>query len=39
MSEAGIHFDFYFHLRGAIEDDPQRGERTYVRIEPESTYG
>jgi len=37
MSEAGIHFDFYFHLRGAIENDPQRGQRTYARVEPE--YG
>jgi type I restriction-modification system DNA methylase subunit len=37
MSEAGIHFDFYFHLRGAIENDPQRGQRTYARIEPEYT--
>jgi hypothetical protein len=25
MSEAGIQFDFYFHLRDAIDDDPQRG--------------
>jgi hypothetical protein len=35
MSEAGIHFDFYFHLRSAIDDDPQRGQRTYERVEPE----
>ena len=35
MSEAGIHFDFYFHLRTAIEDDPQRGQRTYERVKPE----
>ena len=37
MSEAGIHFDFYFHLRGAIENAPQRGQRTYACIEPEYT--
>ena len=35
MSEAGIHFDFYFHLRSAIEDTPKRGRRTYDRAEPE----
>jgi len=35
MSEAGIHFDFYFQLRSAIEDNPQRGQRTYERVEPE----
>jgi len=35
MSEAGIHFGFYFHLRGAIGDDSQRGQRTYARVEPE----
>ena len=35
MSEAGIHFDFYFHLRSAIEGTPRRGQRTYDRAEPE----
>ena len=35
MSEAGIHFDFYFHLRNAIEDTPRRGQRIYDRAEPE----
>jgi hypothetical protein len=37
MSEAGIQFDFYFHLRDAIDDDPQRRGRIYEHIEPE--YG
>lgn len=35
MDEAGIHFDFYHHIRNAIEDDPQRGQRTYERVKPE----
>lgn len=35
MSEAGIHFDFYRHLQNTIDDAPQRGARTYERVEPE----
>ena len=35
MDEAGVHFDFYHHIRNAIEDDPQRGQRTSERVKPE----
>lgn len=35
MSEAGVHFDFYRHLQNTIDDTPQRGTRTYKRVEPE----
>ena len=35
MSEAGVHFKFHHHLLSAIEDTPQRGVRSYDRVEPE----
>lgn len=35
MSEAGVHFEFYRHLENAIDDEPQRGNRTYEKVVPE----
>lgn len=37
MSEASIHFTLFHHLENAIEDRPNRGNRTYDRVAPE--YG
>jgi len=37
MSEANIHFDFYYQLRSALEDDPQRNGITFGELETE--YG
>ncbi len=37
MAEAGVHHELYRHLANAVEKEPNRGGRTYNRIEPE--YG
>jgi type I restriction-modification system DNA methylase subunit len=37
MSEADVHFEFYHHLRNAIEDEPRRNGITFGEIRPE--YG
>lgn len=35
MSETAVHFKFHHYLLNAIEDEPQRGARSYKHVEPE----
>ncbi len=35
MSEAGVHFELYRYLENAIDDEPNRGNRTYQAVAPE----
>lgn len=39
MSEAAVHFEFYRHLRNAIDDDPSRGNMVYSDVRPEFGKG